>query len=613
MAALIIPLLIAGQLMVSRAALAYGVATAAPKSQSKSALSDRALDNLVAYTRLLGYIRYFHPSDGATAADWDSFAVHTMHTVENVSTPQALAAALQRLFAPYAPTLRVFVTGQAPPPLPAALNLPADTRGIDVVQWRYIGFVEQPPALQHVSRERHALNGTAIPSGFHDPRQPYLADLGGGVSALIPLALFADAKGTLPHVTIPKQKAVAEDPNDPHVWLVDTAIVWNALQHFYPYWDTLTVDWHAALRTALATVAQAPDHETFYRALRTLLALLNDGHVYTAQPFGRDTSWVPPVQWDWIENRLIVVHVTPHEAGRIRVGDEVLRVDGRPVSAILSDPANATGGTTAFRQFVALQDLRFGAADSPITLQVRHPDGATFTVTLHRLDQFNPYNLLLEPRPKHAVAMLGPGIVYLDWTRLTDHAFQKAVPMLARAKGIVIDARGYPRGPDPGQPFNAVWYLFGHLSTSPLQSTTWQIPDVTYPDHQNMAFQDSSSALSALHPHFKARLVFLIDANDAVSQAETYLEIAEAYHLGALVGSHTAGTNGNIAELSLPGGYAVTWTGMRVLKHNGSPLMHVGVLPTVPVDRTVAGVVAGHDEVLDRGLQVLDQEIASGQ
>ena len=38
-------------------------------------LQNRGLENLVAFTRLLGYMRYFHPSDAAYTADWESFAV----------------------------------------------------------------------------------------------------------------------------------------------------------------------------------------------------------------------------------------------------------------------------------------------------------------------------------------------------------------------------------------------------------------------------------------------------------------------------------------------------------------------------------------------------------
>jgi hypothetical protein len=57
----------------------------------------------------------------------------------------------------------------------------------------------------------------------------------------------------------------------------------------------------------------------------------------------------------------------------------------------------------------------------------------------------------------------------------------------------------------------------------------------------------------------------------------------------------------------LPGGYNITWTGMKVLKHDGSQHHGVGLRPTIPVSRTEAGVAAGRDEILERGVAVLKQ------
>ena len=63
--------------------------------------------------------------------------------------------------------------------------------------------------------------------------------------------------------------------------------------------------------------------------------------------------------------------------------------------------------------------------------------------------------------------------------------------------------------------------------------------------------------------------------------------------------------DGNVNQLSLPGGYRVSWTGMRVLKHDGSQHHLVGIRPTVSTTRTLAGVRAGRDELLERALEII--------
>ena len=37
--------------------------------------SPQTIDNLVAFAKLYGYIRYFHPSDEAASINWNQFAM----------------------------------------------------------------------------------------------------------------------------------------------------------------------------------------------------------------------------------------------------------------------------------------------------------------------------------------------------------------------------------------------------------------------------------------------------------------------------------------------------------------------------------------------------------
>jgi C-terminal processing protease CtpA/Prc len=74
------------------------------------------------------------------------------------------------------------------------------------------------------------------------------------------------------------------------------------------------------------------------------------------------------------------------------------------------------------------------------------------------------------------------------------------------------------------------------------------------------------------------------------------------YHLGEIVGAPTAGTNGDIAQISEPTGCSTTFTSRRVTKLDGSRHHLIGVRPTIPASRTIAGVVAGRDEVLEKAL-----------
>src|SRR5579862_8511921 len=75
-------------------------------------VADRELDNLVAFTRLLGYVRYFHPSDESAGANWDVVAIEGMQAIEKAENARDLANKLQTFFKPLAPTVQVFASDQ---------------------------------------------------------------------------------------------------------------------------------------------------------------------------------------------------------------------------------------------------------------------------------------------------------------------------------------------------------------------------------------------------------------------------------------------------------------------------------------------------------------------
>jgi C-terminal processing protease CtpA/Prc len=134
------------------------------------------------------------------------------------------------------------------------------------------------------------------------------------------------------------------------------------------------------------------------------------------------------------------------------------------------------------------------------------------------------------------------------------------------------------------------------------------VPIITKPDHLNIDDYDTRGRwdLKPIAPRLKARIAFLTDGR-AISYAESYMGIIEAYKLAEIVGEPTAGTNGNVNPVTFPGGYTVVWTGMKVLKHDGSQHHGVGIQPTVPVSRTIQGVREKRDEQLERAVSIVSQ------
>ena len=64
----------------------------------------------------------------------------------------------------------------------------------------------------------------------------------------------------------------------------------------------------------------------------------------------------------------------------------------------------------------------------------------------------------------------------------------------------------------------------------------------------------------------------------------------------------TAGANGNVNPFQLPGGFRVSWTGMRVMNHDDTQHHVRGVQPTILLEPTIQAVAEGRDEYVEKAL-----------
>jgi C-terminal processing protease CtpA/Prc len=92
-----------------------------------------------------------------------------------------------------------------------------------------------------------------------------------------------------------------------------------------------------------------------------------------------------------------------------------------------------------------------------------------------------------------------------------------------------------------------------------------------------------------------------------VSQAEHTGLFLKAVSDAVFVGSATAGANGEVTTMKLPGGLTVGFTGQAIKWPDGRELQRKGLVPDVAVRPTVEGIRAGRDEVLETARRIVQK------
>jgi hypothetical protein len=424
-------------------------------------------------------------------------------------------------------------------------------------------------------------------------------ELGSGLSGRIPLVLLGDGATTWAPATEYSFETLRAglstidleelDAADEDLRLGDVVIAWNVFQHFYPYFDVVDVDWDAELTRSLEDALDDVDGADFFRTLNKLVANLEDGHGSVFHPDYTQRGSLP-LLLAWVEDQIVVAAIRPR-VETIQRGDVIVEVDGVDARRALVESEEYISGSPQWKRFKALRAFGSGEFGASVALTLRQGAEEVQVEIERGLDP------LQSEFARDHIEALDNGVFYVDLSRARMAEIRARIDELASARGVIFDLRGYP---------NANHEVISHLLESPDTSGAWmRVPQVIYPDRENIAgYQNHGWNLPAREPRITGKVVFITDGR-AISYAESFMSFIEGYGLAEIVGQPTAGTNGNVNLLGLPGGFRVTWTGMRVVKHDGSQHHLIGIQPTVPVQRTLQGVIEGRDELLEKALEVI--------
>ena len=373
---------------------------------------------------------------------------------------------------------------------------------------------------------------------------------------------------------------------------------WNILQNWSPYREAAGQDWNAVLSGFIPKLALADSKAAYQRALFELLAKANDTHanlwssLAILPPAG---ECAVPVRLRFIEDQVIVDRIDDPDAG-IQRGDTIVAVDGTPVAALVQQfaPFYPASNDAARKRDLATFLTR--GACGPASLDVIR-DGDIQHIASMRT-KFTR-TALTHDLPGATFRLLSPEVAYVKLSdiKVTDLPayFDKAVG----TKGLIVDIRNYP---SEFMPFAMGSYFV--TKTTPFVS--FALMDAANPGA--FSFSGGLPHIRVIEPgrvHYDGRVVILVD-EASQSQSEYTAMALRATPNAIIVGSTTAGADGDISAIPLPGaGIGTAISGIGVYYPDHRPTQRVGIVPDIFVKPTVRGIASGRDEVLDAALNVI--------
>jgi C-terminal processing protease CtpA/Prc len=206
--------------------------------------------------------------------------------------------------------------------------------------------------------------------------------------------------------------------------------------------------------------------------------------------------------------------------------------------------------------------------------------------------------------PGETFRLLSEKVAYLKLSSVQAAQVSQSIDRAQGTRGLIIDIRNYPSE-------FVVFTLGSLLVDRPTPFARFTSGDLDNPG----AFRWTGEplTLSPQQPHYSGKVVVLVDETSQ-SQAEYTAMAFRSSPRAMVVGSTTAGADGNVSQIPLPGGLSTMISGIGVFYPNKKPTQRVGILPDVEVRPTIAGIRAGRDEVLEEGLrQILGRDTPADQ
>jgi C-terminal processing protease CtpA/Prc len=238
--------------------------------------------------------------------------------------------------------------------------------------------------------------------------------------------------------------------------------------------------------------------------------------------------------------------------------------------------------------------LTRGACDEELSFEIRR--GTQELTVLERRAEYDEMDFgryFQHDRPGEAFQKLSDSISYLKLSAVS----VKDIPAYLERAGagdLIIDLRGYPAE-------FVVYALGGHLVSAPTPFAQFTWADLSNPG----AFGWSRPySLDPVEPHFGGKVVLLVDETTQ-SLAEYTAMAFRAAPSATVVGSTTAGADGDDSSIVLPGGVTGGISGIGVFYPDQRQTQRVGIVPDVWARPTVEGVRGGRDEVLEAGIRII--------
>lgn len=377
---------------------------------------------------------------------------------------------------------------------------------------------------------------------------------------------------------------------------------WNIINYYFPYKDLIGEDWSEVLTEFTSEFINAGNELEYKLAVLSLIGRIHDTH---ANIWGMDETLnkykgerYPAIGVTFVEDKAVVTDYIDQSLGErsgLKIGDIIELINGRPANEIVKERLDYTPASNYPTQ---LRDIaRDLLRTNDTLLDIGYRNGAEILfkpIRTFGISEINPYTRF--QKPDTCFRLIDSEIAYLYPGSIKNEFLPRIMPEVLKTKGLIIDFRCYPSD-------FIVFSLSEYLLPQPTRFVKFSSGSITTPGL--FTFATELTVGKANPDHYKGKTVIII--NEITQSSAEYHTMAFRTAPGAtVIGSTTAGADGNVSRVVLPGGINSMISGIGVYYPDGAETQRIGIVPDIVVKPTINGIREGRDELLEKAIALIN-------
>lgn len=372
---------------------------------------------------------------------------------------------------------------------------------------------------------------------------------------------------------------------------------WNMVEYFFPAKYQTDMTWDEVLVKMVPKFLNPKSETDYHLAMVQLAASIDDSHVRfnTPETYRYFGHYYLPVVFKLIDDKAVVTTIYNDSLARINdlnIGDIITKANDKAIKTIFQEEEKYIMGSNSARKRLNATYYTLNGATDSLNIEVIR-NGKRYTKPIKRY-LYKDFKYKKNDDDTEKYKILEGNIGYVDIGAITN--VPETIEALKNTKAIIVDVRK-STGETP--------YHFASYITSQRRDFYKAIfPDLNYPGKFIWSKIYQSGTNNKLK--YTKKVVLLVDEN-CQSQREFTAMCLQVGDNVTTIGSQTSGANGNVTIFNMVGDYRTQFSGVGIFYPDGTENQRKGVKIDIEVKKSIEGIAAGRDEILERAIKFINE------